>query len=303
MSLQLRQLRYFVAVAEELSFTRAARRLFMTQQPLSEAIKKLEEEIGVPLFERSTRKVELTKAGESLLEEAREILARTEEAPARARRAAGQTLVVGIHCSAYSDLSSALTSSFREQHPGIAVEIRTFDMTAPSAGVAQRAVDVGLVREPQEARGLVSLQLFDEERVVVVGGGSELAEASSLTLNDLVDEAWLVPRPATDGSHPSRFRDSYLPGPRSDGRPWRIGAEASTVDEGREYVAQGLAVALTGEGTARYYARPDVRHVRVEGLEPTTLSLAWHKADEARARAFVAWAQDYLAERAAAAAT
>jgi DNA-binding transcriptional LysR family regulator len=299
MSLQLRQLRYFIAVAEELSFTRAARRLFMTQQPLSEAIKQLELEIGVPLFERSTRRVELTKAGETLLDEAREILARTEEAPARTRRAGGQTLVVGIHSSAYSDLSSALISSFREQHPNVDVEIRMFDLTAPSAGVAQRLVDVAIVREPQGARDLVSVPILEEPRVLVVGAASEFAEASALSADDLVDQAFLVPRPATDGSHPYRFRNSFLPAPRADGREWRIGIEATTIDEAREYVAQGIAVVLRGESGARYYARPDLRFIPVGGVGLSTVSVAWHKADEARARKFAAWACDSVSTSAA----
>src|SRR6266700_5427689 len=183
MSFELRQLRYFVAVAEELNFTRAAQRLLMTQQPLSAAIKQLETELGASLFKRTTRRVELTAAGATLLIEARELLAKADSAAERARRAGSRptTLTVGVNSAAYGERASALLEAFRGRYPDIDLAIRSYEVTAPAAGVANRSVDVAIVREPVVASGVRTLTLAEEPRVFVIATNDPLAANAELS--------------------------------------------------------------------------------------------------------------------------
>jgi DNA-binding transcriptional LysR family regulator len=217
-SLELRQLRYFVAVAEELNFTRAARRLLMSQQPLSAAIRQLETELGVSLFERTTRKVELTEAGQALLVDARELLSRADRARERARQAGTNalTLSVGVSSAAYGDLASAVLEAFRAQHPDITLQVHTYEVTAPAAGVADGSVDVSIVREPVHARHVHTLTIATEPRVFVIAADNLLATRNELSIKEACTAAWIAARRASDGCDPDRWRDFWLVNPRPD---------------------------------------------------------------------------------------
>jgi DNA-binding transcriptional LysR family regulator len=300
MSFELRQLRYFLAVAEELNFTRAAERLVMAQQPLSQAIKKLESDLGVALFERTTRRVELTEAGRTLLVEAREIVARAEAAAARTRRAAADTVEVGLSSAAYGDFATELIAAYRRLHPEHRFEVRSFDVTAPSAGVARRLVDLSLVREPIVAERVETVPLLREARVFVVASGNPLASRSRLSLTDVSDEPWIAAKQAEDGCDPDAWRRWWLVDPRPDGRAPRVGAEAATIDEWREHAAAGLGVSLCPSSAESYYARPGLAFVPAEDAEPATISLAYHCDDRERVAPLVATAQHLAAEHEAA---
>src|SRR5208283_2055014 len=151
MNVELRHLRYFVAVAEEASFTSAARRVHVAQQVLSTQIRQLEESLGVQLLERTSRGALLTAAGEAFLDSARETLSALERGVTAARNAAvarpGE-LSVGLSLAATGETRTALLAAFRRAHPRIAVDLRTFDLTQPAAGLLDHSTDVALVRPP-----------------------------------------------------------------------------------------------------------------------------------------------------------
>lgn len=140
--LELRQLTYYVAAAEELHFERAARRLCMTQPPLSQAIKQLEEEMGAGLFERSHRRIRLTRAGEAFLEEARHVICATDHAVERARladRGEWGRLTVGFVGSATYDM---VIRMYRQEYPDIAVETRELSTSMQIEALRQKVARI-----------------------------------------------------------------------------------------------------------------------------------------------------------------
>jgi DNA-binding transcriptional LysR family regulator len=154
--LHTRKLRYFIAVAEDLHFSRAAARLFVAQQALSRQIRELEDELGTPLFLRSSRKVELTAAGTVFLTGARAVVDALDDAVAmtiRTARSVTGTLRVGFCPGAALELTEPILSAFRDRYPDVAVELHEVPLSDPSAGVAGGASDVGIVRAPLTRTG------------------------------------------------------------------------------------------------------------------------------------------------------
>jgi DNA-binding transcriptional LysR family regulator len=296
-SLELRQLRYFLAVAEELNFTRAADRLVMTQQPLSAAIKQLESQLGVQLFERTTRKVELTPAGEALLGEARELLARADAATERVQRAAVDrtSLLVGVSSAAYGERASATLAALRERHPEIRLEVRSFEVTAPSAGVADGVTDVAIVREPVVAEWVETETIGLEARVFVLAAGTRLAARDSLSVAEAAAEPWIAAKPALDGCDPHAWRDFWLANPRPDGRPPVVGIEVATIDEWREHAAAGTGISLCPRSAETYYARPGLAFVPAPDAAPARLAIAWRRGARELAEPLLAASQRALA--------
>ncbi len=203
--MDLRQLRYFVAVAEERHFGRAAARLHMAQPPLSHQIRNLERDLGVQLLERTTRRVDLTEAGAAYLEQARKILAEVEEAGHEARRvAAGSVgrLAVGCVGSATYSLLPTLARGLCEQLPGIDFAFRG-EMLVPDQirGLRSGEIDIALLRPPV-ADTFVAVQVLRRERLVVaLPADHHLATRHRISAKDLRDEPLIV--------HSSR-RDSVM---------------------------------------------------------------------------------------------
>jgi DNA-binding transcriptional LysR family regulator len=157
MNIELRHLRYFVAVAEEASFTRAARRVHVAQQVLSTQIRQLEEAVGTVLLRRTSRGVVLTPAGAAFLDSARATLAGLERGVAAARHAAASVsgrLRVGSSVAAAGDMRSRLLAAFAAAYPAVELELVTYDLTAPAAGLLDHRTDVALIRPPVDAPGI-----------------------------------------------------------------------------------------------------------------------------------------------------
>src|ERR1700734_4482232 len=155
--LEVRQLRYFVAVAEELHFGRAAARLGMAQPPLTQQIQKLERALGYRVFARQSRKTTLTEAGSVLLTEARRILAEVDQAIDHTRRAGrGETgqLTVGTPPSVMLTRLPAIIRKYRERFPGVRFALREMSTSAIAAGLLAGALDVGFLREMDECGNL-----------------------------------------------------------------------------------------------------------------------------------------------------
>lgn len=197
MTLELRQLRYFVAVAEERNLTRAAARLHIAQQSLSQQIRTLETQLGVTLFERSTRGVELTDIGAVLLREARPVLAQADRATDAVRRAArGEqgVLRVGFLSTVANYFMPPVVRAFRERHPGVTLHTEDVPIAALVAGLRDGTLDAGLTRPPL-VDDLATEVALRERVAAVLPEGHPLAGRAELTLADLANEPWvLTPR-------------------------------------------------------------------------------------------------------------
>jgi DNA-binding transcriptional LysR family regulator len=193
--MELRQLRYVVAVAEEANFTRAAARCFVVQSALSHQVKALEKELGVPLFARTSRRVELTAAGEAFLPAARASLEAAERAAADAAAATGQLrgqLSVGmIPTTSAVDVPAAL-AAFRHLHPGVRIALRVAASDAQESALAEGDLDVGLLGLPENRppRGVASRLLATDQHVAVLSREHPLADRRELQLGDLAPETF-----------------------------------------------------------------------------------------------------------------
>jgi DNA-binding transcriptional LysR family regulator len=198
--MELRHLRYFLAVAEELHFHRAATRLHISQPPLSQQIRALERELGVTLFERNRRRVTLTAAGESFRDDARSILAAVERASERARHVARGslgTLSIGFVGSAmFSPTLPDILREFRAGHPDVELVLRELPTTAQLHALASGELDVGVIRGPvaeSEIDPELELMTIQRERLVAaLPAGHPLAARRRLRAEDLRGEAFVI---------------------------------------------------------------------------------------------------------------
>ncbi|MEX1655114.1 LysR substrate-binding domain-containing protein [Streptomyces pseudovenezuelae] len=189
--MELRTLRYFVAVAEELHFGRAATRLHMSQPPLSRAIKQLEADVGALLFVRSPAGVTLTPVGTVLLEEARALLDHADRVRVRVSAAAGvTTITVGILGDGTDPGVSRLAAAYRRRHPGIEIRVRDADLTDPTCGLRTGVVDVALTRAPFDETALTVRALRSDPVGVVLRADDPLARRDGLRLAELSDRRW-----------------------------------------------------------------------------------------------------------------
>jgi DNA-binding transcriptional LysR family regulator len=204
---ETRELRYFVAVAEELHFGRAAQRLTMAQPPLSRAIQQLERRLGVVLLHRTARAVTLTAAGAVLLREARLALEAVEAAEFRTRRAAanGPTLVLAAKAGASSELLSKILDAYASELGAAAIEVTLVGPGQPETLLRTGRADVALLHRPyDEMAGLETEDLHTEQQVLVLPAGHPLASRPHLSMAEVVALTNLpLPRwPEPDGSYP-----------------------------------------------------------------------------------------------------
>jgi len=284
---ELRQLRYFVAVAEELHFHRAAERLHISQPPLSQQIRALEEELGFALLVRTRRRVELTPAGAAFLRDARAILGELDGAVAGARRIdAGLTgrLRINFVGSALFSTVPGTVERFRRSRPGVALELReraTADqLRAVRAGVA----DVGLVRPPIEDDDSLRVETVLRERTVAaLPAAHPLAELRRVPLRRLAAEPLvLFPRDQAPGFH-DLLIDS-LAGSGSAPRVIQIAPEMLTIIG---LVAAGTGVSLVPASVARL-ALDGVAYRPVTGAPLSELVAITRAGDDSElVRAFV----------------
>ncbi len=292
MTIELRHLRYFVAVAEKASFTAAARQVHVSQQVLSSQIRQLEEILGVQLLERSSRGVTLTAAGTSFLTGARATLASLDRATAAARNPAealSGVLPVGLNVAASGELPVSLLAAFERAHPQIEVRLRTFELTEPASGLLDRSTEVAFVRPPVSADGITLRHLAEEPRVFVLPAGHPLARRPSLGLGDVAGLPWIAAGQAADGCDPLSWRDDWLVTPRPGGDTPIIGAVASTIEEWREHVVAGRGISLCPASAETFHARPGLAFVPSREVPPASLCVAWRPEDASPAvRRFVA---------------
>ncbi len=290
MDAHIRDLRYFVAVAEELSFTRAAEKLFVSQPALSKQIRGLEHSLRASLFVRDTRRVQLTAAGEALLQGARELLAGWEATVRTvAETAAAETKVlrVGTLTALGRSLYPGVMDDFLARQAGWRVELRSFGWADPTAGLADGTSDIAFVWFPLEVGGLSSEVLFSERRFVAMSSRHPLSKRESVSFSEIAAEP-LAALPRGAGAQ----REFWLAIDARHGAAAPVGAEVESADETFEIVASGAAMVLLAEGNALVYVRPGVVCLPVEGLSPARLAVAWR--DDSQSAAVTAFVQACL---------
>ncbi|AMM21551.1 LysR family transcriptional regulator [Frondihabitans sp. PAMC 28766] len=187
--MELRTLRYFVVLADELNFGRAAARPHMTQPPLSRAIQQLETDLGTELFSRSSAGVALTTAGNVLRDEARALLAQADAVRQRVVDATGPASLT-IGSLADSAEHTALADAFRSRHPHVSIRIREKDLTDPTAGLRAGVVDVALTRTPFQTAGITTRILRSDPVFVVVRSDDDLAGRAEVGAGELAGRTW-----------------------------------------------------------------------------------------------------------------
>lgn len=297
--LDTRLLRAFVAVAEELNFTRAAKRLVLAQQALSSQVRQLETRLGTQLFDRTTRSVELTQAGELLLPHARSVLGALEagvRALDDARRAARATLRVGLSATSVVPLTSETMRRFGDRHPEVRLSVANAGLDRPAAGLHEGDVDVAFVRPPFRDDGLSMVTVLAEERFAVLPADHPLAGRDHVRPEDIVDEPWIW----VEGADPLARAFWSLEEHRG-GRPLQTGTRVNSFEEAFGAVAAGLAITCQAESAVRAVGAgfPQLRFVPLRGVRPTHVAVAWRTENETElARDFMRIALEVGAEHA-----
>jgi DNA-binding transcriptional LysR family regulator len=253
MDVDLRKLRYFVAVAERLHFGRAAEELYISQPVLSRQIRALEQELGNQLFDRDNRGVRLTDAGRQLLDDASALLTAAEALRRRVHRAEGPCrLRVGFQPGI---VVTSAVREFERIHPGLIVDVQRLEWRDQTATVLDGRIDVGYVRLPVADAGLRVVPLHSEPRVLAVATDHRLADRDSVALADLAAEP-VIWDPAPN----------MLPGST-------YGHVVRSIEEKLEHVAAGRAVSPLPTSVAEYYRLPGIRYLPLVGLAPEQTGL------------------------------
>ncbi|QUH00166.1 LysR family transcriptional regulator [Saccharopolyspora erythraea] len=280
MDVDTRLVRYFAAVAEEGSLTRAAQRLYVSQPALTKQIKQLEALLGVRLFTRSRAGMALTEAGQVLAERAPALLATCDDAlrdtKSAARRAA-RVLRIGFLASAANEPTQDIIARFGVVRPGWRVDMRQATWSEPTAGLSEGDVDAALLRLPFPGQEALRVEvLLTEPRCVALPASHPLAECDAIPFSELWDEPFVAAPPETGA-----FRDYWLAADERDGRPPRIGATTDQPDDWLQAIANGYGVALAPESAARFYSRPGVVYRPVIGVSPSRVGIVWPPAADA----------------------
>lgn len=263
-----RHLEYFVAVAEELSFTRAADRMGIASPALSRAIAGLEQQLGVQLLERSTRRVRLTEPGEQLLRDARSALRSLDAAAARARRAAGTTgasLVLAVKADVEGGLLERLIPLYASEAPGVPLEIRFTGWGEQAGLVLSGEADAAIVMGPVEADGLDSEVVLEEGQVLAVPAGHALTDAGRLSLADV------------ERDHAPVEAGSAIYVPRGSVRP-----DFADVTQMLRHIELGRMLALLPASFAERTSRARLAWVAVTDAPPVQFTLVWHRGSRSQ---------------------
>jgi DNA-binding transcriptional LysR family regulator len=267
MDLDLRKVRYFAAVAEELNFRRAAERLHVAQPVLSRQIRALEKELHAQLFVRDSSGTQLTRAGAQLLAEAPLLLAGADAARRRVAQAARATTTFTVGFMPGLTVTGAVLA-LGAAHPDLTVEVLRTDWTNQIAVLHDGRADIGYIRNPADLTGLQTSALFSEPRVAVVPAAHRLAGKDTVSIHDLAGEHLL--------QHPD-----LVPEWRSvatevqDRQPDTATTQARSVEEKLEHVAAGRGFSVLPKSTATYYQRSDVAWTPISDIPPSEVRLAW----------------------------
>jgi DNA-binding transcriptional LysR family regulator len=284
--LEVRQLRYFVAVAEELHFGRAAERLGMAQPPLSRAIRDMERHLGVELLHRTTRRVTLTAAGETLLSDAHRALDAVTTAERRARNAGRSvpTLRVALKADYDAGMLPHILTAFQCDPAAMPVDLILGGREEQAPALHDGRADIALLVLPVDDRGLDIEPLLTEPRLVALAASDPLAARTSLTLADLAGRVLPDGTPAETGGDQA---------PASRPAPKRISRDLPQIFS---LVEVGSIVWFPPLSLALRHTRPGIAYREVTDLPDSTLAVAWPQDSHSAAVAAFARAATAVAE-------
>jgi DNA-binding transcriptional LysR family regulator len=270
--LDLRLVRYFVAVAQELHFGRAAERLHIAQPSLSQQIRRLESQLGLTLLTRTSRRVELTTAGVALLRDGEQLLQQAQRTVQTVRRTADDALAIGYYGTAASRLLPETLAAFGERRPSTTVSVREL-LFGDLDGITGGNVDLAFTRlraEQLAHLSVTAVELAREPRVLVVARSHRLAGRISISLRELEEDQFVV-NPGTDLNALGRWKDEQ----RRHGLPGRIAGNARSVTELLTMVAAGVGITLVPASVARQHRPPTITYIPVTDADLAVISLVW----------------------------
>jgi DNA-binding transcriptional LysR family regulator len=268
--LELRLVRYFVVVAEQRNFLRAAEALHVAQPSLSRQVRRLEQQLGVRLLDRTPQGSRLTAAGEVFLPRARALLRSAEQAAADARAAAEPLRFVVGHTGGL-EIAPAV-HELRRRHPEADVQTLALAWNDAHVAVLDGRVDAAVTRLPIPVAGLIVTPLYDEPRALLVPAGHRLAGKESAVLDDIAGEP--VPRVGDE-----TWNAFWRVDPRPDGRRAPEGPFVSGLEDKLELIAAGQAVAIVPAAVPQGLLRPDLALVPLRDIEPGHVVLATRAGD------------------------
>lgn len=286
MDVHTQRLRHFLVVAEELHFTRASSKLYLSQQALSRSIGALEDQVGVQLLIRTTRSVALTQAGEAFLRGARATLEALHAAGEDARAANGVVagrLRVGFTVSSALELTGTVLREFALRFPAVTLELVMYQWSDPSCGLRSGATDTAFIRLPIACPDLSIEPFLVEPRAIGVHRSHPLSDAASVRLEDLVDEQIMAP--TTDDAKWIEFWTLRDTGADESLLP-RADRMAASMEEELETVSAGLAITTTAISMARFTPRPSLVFRPIEGIAGSEIALCWRGAGSRLTEAF-----------------
>ncbi|BAK78081.1 transcriptional regulator, LysR family [Pseudogulbenkiania sp. NH8B] len=292
--MELRHLRYFIAIAEEQNFTRAAERLGIQQPPLSQQIRQLEQELGTPLFRRLTRKVELTEAGASFLSDARAILEQVERAKNSVQRfsrgEAGRIRIGFAGATYFQPEVTALIRDYRARYPGVQLLPEQSNTALLVEGLRSGEIDVAFVRPPiGGADGLNTQLLVEEDMLVALPAAHRLSRQAALPLSALAEETFILfPRAISPGLY-----DNLISAFHQAGFSPRLGQEAPQIASIVPMIDAGFGISLVPRSVSQIRTE-GVRYVPITAPVPAApIGIAYRQDQHSVALAhFVALARE-----------
>ncbi|HEY3867249.1 MAG TPA: LysR family transcriptional regulator [Actinocrinis sp.] len=284
--LDLRLVRYFIAVAEHRHFGRAAAELRVAQPSLSRQIRQLEQQLGARLLDRTTQGTQLTEAGQAFLPRAKALLRSAAQAAAETRAAAEPSrIAIGFTTGI---IVTPAVRELRHRHPDADVRTAHLGWDEPRRALLDHRVDAAVTRLPFPTDQLHVTVLYDEPRALLVPRDHRLVGKESITLDDIADEP--MPR-LSDPTWNAFWRID----PRPDGRPAPDGPLVHALEDKLELIASGQAVAVVSAGLRADSLRPDLTTIPLDGIEPSHVALATRADDRNRlVAAFRKYARAHL---------
>ena len=273
--MEIRHFRYFLAVARQRNFTRAAEQLGIAPPTLSRQIQDMEKQLGVRLFERSQREVCLTAAGEALLPEAEQAVRQFDAAQLGAQRAGrgdvGRIELGYVASAAFSGLLQQQVTRFSQSHPGVVLNIREQPMAESPALVRDGVLDIAYVRTPMDLPDeLVAMDLHEEGFVLALPASSRLNELPQIMAARLATETFILPEQIS-GTLAVAAQGGFVP---------RLGPQPGSLVAVITLVSLGQGVALVPESVLQHITLPQVSYRRIADSQPTSCLTVLHRRFE-----------------------
>lgn len=274
--MELRHIKYFITIAEELHFKKAAQRLNMSQPPLSQQIQLLEQELGIQLFIRGTRKVELTDEGKAILPEAYHLLEvsrRVQNIANQIKRNNANKLSIGCATYAFTEFLPPLVKAFSKLYPNIELCLHELNTSDTLSRLKDRTLDIGLVRINEVSPPLSFTPIREDKFVVIFHPEHHFVKKKNLTLEMLADEPFVIVRKEIS----PQFYESILPACEKAGFTPNILHEVNSIQSQIGYVACGLGIALLPNSIRSVYNSNIVSCELKKHIPLIEISLVWNE--------------------------